>query len=333
MAPATTTSSDEPAAAAAAGRAREVTASMAAAAVFPLALNWTDVIKTRMQAPPPPAGSAGIAYAGFGASARRIAAEEGLWRLWGTALSASLLREVLVVGTRVGAYPAVRDALSHGGGGDASLWSKLGAGVVLGVLSGLLASPCDAVRIRLQAEAGLSDSSGKLLTGLRAGLPRRLHSTPHAFRVVLGEALGSGGLVRGARANVLHSVAITVGTVPVYEHSKHLAKRHLGCQEGLQLHLLAGFSAGLVGTTVAAPADVLRTRIMATAAGDSTAAGAHSRGGALFAAAHAVLRQSGPRGLLRGWVPAYLRIGPMFVLMPALIEQSRVRLFGLGYLE
>jgi hypothetical protein len=47
----------------------------------------------------------------------------------------------------------------------------------------------------------------------------------------------------------------------------------------------------------------------------------------------AVWREHGAAGFFRGWVPAYLRIGPLFVMMPALIEQVRVRLFGLGYLE
>ena len=52
-----------------------------AATVFPLALNWTDVTKTRMQTPPAN-GSLGQAYSGaFGVSARRILAEEGLLRL------------------------------------------------------------------------------------------------------------------------------------------------------------------------------------------------------------------------------------------------------------
>ena len=78
------------------------------------------------------------------------------------------------------------------GGGDAGLGSKFSAGVVLGALSGLLASPFDLVRIRrltlavekhfqhvfssffpnnsrVQAEAGRLDTNGLLTTGLRAG--------------------------------------------------------------------------------------------------------------------------------------------------------------------
>ena len=218
------------------GAATEVAASMAAATVFPLGLNWTDVIKTRMQSPVAEGSSASAYSGGFGLTARRILAEEGPGRLWGTAMPAALMREVLVVGTRVGAYPAVRDAISQrtapaarGGErrGEAGLGSKLAAGLVLGGVSGLIAGPCDLVRIRMQAEAGLCDASGTLTTGLRAGLPRRLHHTPQAFGAVFGEAGMRAGLLRGATANIMHSCCITMGTVPVYEHAKWLAKTHL----------------------------------------------------------------------------------------------------------
>ena len=50
--------------------------------------------------------------------------------------------------------------------------------------------------------------------------------------------------------------------LPSDEHAKHTAKTQAGCTEGLPLHLGCGLIAGIVGTSVTAPADVLRTRIM-----------------------------------------------------------------------
>jgi hypothetical protein len=153
--------------------AAEIGASCVAATFFPLALNWTDVIKTRMQTPPA-AGSTARAYAGgFGDSARRITAEEGLLRLFSTGLPAALLREVLVVGTRVGAYPAVRDAISRfasggsdtaqsGARGEASVCSKLGAGLVLGAVSGLLVGLALDVKVILIPQCVLFFISGSL---------------------------------------------------------------------------------------------------------------------------------------------------------------------------
>eukprot|EP00931_Biecheleriopsis_adriatica_P102159 TRINITY_DN77174_c0_g1_i1.p1 TRINITY_DN77174_c0_g1~~TRINITY_DN77174_c0_g1_i1.p1 ORF type:complete len:321 (-),score=44.35 TRINITY_DN77174_c0_g1_i1:42-938(-) len=298
---------------------------MVAATAVPLSLNWTDVVKTRMQGVPVAGCSVAPYSGGFLSIGQRILAEEGLWVLWSTGMLASLGRECTVIGTRIGAYPAVRDSLSFLGkgkaGGEAGLGSKFSAGVILGGLSGLLASPFDLVRIRVQAEAGRCDANGILSTGLRAGFPREIHGTVSGFGAVMRD--GALGMFRGSGVNVVRSVCMTVGTVPVYEHTKHLAKSQLGLADSPSLHLGAGVVAGLVGTTVTAPADVMRTRVMQ-----------EGRGGiGMGGAALAIAKESGPLGFLRGWVPAYMRVGPLFLLMPALVEQVRRRLFGLDYIE
>eukprot|EP00434_Breviolum_minutum_P045753 symbB.v1.2.041088.t1/scaffold7811.1/size10918/1 len=184
--------------------AKEIGAAMVAATAVPTALNWTDVIKTRMQGVPAPGCTAAPYSGGFLGTAQRILAEEGLFSLWSTGMLASLGRECTVVGTRIGAYPAVRDAMSFlakgKGGGDAGLGSKFSAGVVLGALSGLLASPFDLVRIRVQAEAGLI-SNGLLTTGLRAGHACRITNSASGFRLVLQDGVLS--IFRGSGVNVV----------------------------------------------------------------------------------------------------------------------------------
>jgi len=303
--------------------ARELGAATVASTAAPLSLNWTDVIKIRMQTPPTP-GCTSLPYiGGFAATSSRILREEGLFRLWSYGMPASLLREALCVGIRIGGYPAVRDAVSAitkgQGGGESGVGSKLFAGIVLGAISGILASPCDLVRIRIQAEAGLCDVNGMMITGLRAGHRRNLQGTVDAFSVAFEG--GVQGLFRGAYVNVLRSCLSSCGTVPVYEHTKHLAKTRFDVPDTPVLHLGAGVVAGLTGTTCTAPADVMRTRIMTS-----------KDGLGFFGAARNIMSEQGLRGFFRGWVPAYLRIGPIFVGMPALVEQVRVRFFGLGYI-
>lgn len=44
-----------------------------------------------------------------------------------------------------------------------------------------------------------------------------------------------------------------------------------------------------------------------------------------------VVRNEGPTALLRGWLPAYLRLGPHAIICFPIFEQFRL-LLGLGYL-
>eukprot|EP00913_Durusdinium_trenchii_P011197 g10516.t1 len=190
-----------------------ISAAMVAATAVPLALNWTDVIKTRMQGVPVQGCTAAPYNGGFSGTARRILAEEGAPR---------------VVKRRRQKTPK---------------WE-------------------------------------------------RIWSSVSGFRLVLQDGLWS--LFRGSGANVVRSICMTVGTVPVYEHTKHLAKSHQWAEEldargdGPQLHLAAGLVAGVVGTSVTAPADVIRTRVMQEGRG----------GTSMFGAAVGLWRDAGPVGLV-----------------------------------
>mmetsp|Transcript_13577 Transcript_13577/g.11582 ORF Transcript_13577/g.11582 Transcript_13577/m.11582 type:complete len:106 (-) Transcript_13577:5-322(-) len=101
-----------------------------------------------------------------------------------------------------------------------------------------------------------------------------------------------------------------------------LAKRTLkgcGLEEGTVLSATCGILAGLVASTVAAPVDVIRTRLMGT--------GEYNNG---IEGAFRVLRQEGLRGLWRGWTAAYLRLGPFLFLSWPTIEFIRKHVFGLS---
>lgn len=305
--------------------AREVGAACVASTVCPICLNWTDLVKTRMQGVPAK-GSTTQPYAGgFTSVARRILAEEGIIFLWSTGLPVSLMRECLAVGSRIGAYPMVRDAVSSlSGGGEGAagtgIATKLGTGVLLGVVSGCLTTPCDLVRIRFQYESGrVNAQTNELLTGFRAGLQRQLYSSPGGFVFVARGGLMN--LFHGVGVNVVRSVCTTVSTIPVYDQTKFLAKTHGGAHDGPLLHFFAGIICGLTGTTCTAPPDIIRTRIMA------------SQGESVLNAVSGIWKEQGLKGFFRGWLPAYMRLGPLFLCMPALVEQSRARIFGLGYMK
>ena len=282
-------------------RVREISAAVVSSSSIPLATNFLEHVKTRMQSRPAP-GSTATAYPPtFIASAHRLHAEEGALAMYSTGLLASVVREAATQLFRFGSYPLVRDVLSRSlygsSGGDSAVSVKLGAGLLCGAVSGVAASPFDLARIRMQSEAGRISADGAvLLTGLRAGLPPRPQGMAGTLALIAREGGGASALWRGAGVNAVRAAAMNMGTVPVYEHTKHLAKRHLGARDAPSLHFGAGIVAGLVGTTVAAPVDMVRTRLMS---------GAEAEG-----VGSAVLRiwaEGGPRGFFRGWWPAYLR--------------------------
>ena len=298
-----------------------------ASSSIPISTNFLDHVKVRMQTRVALGGTSAAYSPKLLVSSQRLLGEEGAIAFYATGLPASVLREAATQVFRFGSYPLARDLISTaaggGSGGDSAVGAKLAAGLIGGAASGVAASPFDLMRIRAQAEGGRVGADGRTLeTGLRAGLPARARGFGSTLSLLLHEGGGVTSLWRGAGVNALRAACLNAGTVPVYEHTKHLAKRHLGVRDSPPLHLSAGLVAGLVGTTVAAPADLVRTRIM------SAAPGAHP-----WEVVAGICREGrGVRAFLIGWWPAYMRLGPVLLFYPAIVEQVRTRLFGLGTL-
>lgn len=304
----------------------DVLAPVLASASIPLATNWADHIKVRMQSAAV-SESAKPYLGGLLHTARRLLTEEGLWSLYTTGMSASIMREASSQACRLGMYPAARDIVGKlygsGKGANSGIAAKLSAGIGLGALSAVVASPFDLVRIRLQAEGGRVAADGKLIqTGLLEGLAPRLHGTAQTFATIVREN-GLGALWRGLGVNVLRGALMTAATVPVYDHSKHVCLTSGVCEDGPSLHLGAGLFTGVVAVTISQPADVLRTRMMASTASKP--------GLALLAHTALSVARGGPLAFLRGWWGSYLRLGPVMVFYPILMEQIRSKVFGLGY--
>ena len=78
---------------------------------------------------------------------------------------------------------------------------------------------------------------------------------------------------------------------------------------------------GVVATTVAAPFDLLKSRVMASTDPADGFARVLLR----------LLRDEGPLALFNGWVPTYCRLGPHAILTFPLFEAMR-RVLGLEYL-
>ena len=264
-------------------------------AVVSAILNPTDVIKTRRQ------------IVGFsGASpldmARAVAKADGLRGLWLPGLQATVLRELLYSGCTKGLYPYARDAVA--GEEDASLAQRALAAALTGFGGSLCANAVDVVKVQ-QFDSG---SNRSVVAAMRD--------------VARSEGVVRGLLVRGVSASAPRGAAIAIGEVTTYDYAKSRLARHPAFArdpqngaEPFSLHIVTSVITGVVATTVAAPFDTIKSRVMA-------------RGGNAWTALRSLVAREGPAALLAGWWPAYCRLAPHAILTFPLLEQLR-RLAGL----
>lgn len=89
-------------------------------------------------------------------------------------------------------------------------------------------------------------------------------------------------------------------------------------QEGFQLHLISSTVAGAVSTLVTAPMDTVKTRLMLQR--ESKLSGAYRNG---FHCAYQVMRSEGVRGLYKGGLAIFARLGPQTTITFILCEKLR----------
>lgn len=274
--------------------AREVLAGGGSTAIVSALLNPVDVVKTRRQL-----------FHYRERTAQEIASsiwrEGGVFALWKPGLTATVAREMVYSGCTKGLYPSVRDLIS--GSSEPSLPQRVAAASLTGFLGSVPANALDVVKIRQ------FDTPERYSGGLRGAL-REIART---------EGLVRGLLLRGASASAPRGAAIAVGEVTTYDQTKAYLKRHY--TDGFALHVVTSLITGVVATTVAAPFDLLKSRVMASA----DPADGFAR------VAMRLLRDEGPLALFNGWTPTYLRLGPHAILTFPLFEAMR-RMVGLDYL-
>jgi solute carrier family 25 (mitochondrial dicarboxylate transporter), member 10 len=140
----------------------------------------------------------------------------------------------------------------------------------------------------------------------------------------IGRDEGLQTFTRGLTPNVVRSIIMNVGQIATYSAVKHelLNNPAIGLTDGLPTHFLASFVAGTVATTACAPADVLKSRIQNAVAVDGVKP-------SLSRIISDSLRKEGPGFLMRGWLPAWVRLTPYTVLAFVFMEQLQ-RFIGLS---
>ncbi|KZS90322.1 mitochondrial carrier [Sistotremastrum niveocremeum HHB9708] len=224
-----------------------------------------------------------------------------------TGLSASLLRQMTYSLVRLGSYETIKRWLAKGQKPKTSQLI-LAAGLA-GGLGGIAGNPAvllDVLLVRMTSDpmkpASLRYHYRNALDGLYKLLRRE----------------GFEGLTRGMGTNTVRAVLMNTSQLASYDYFKNFflsdtpSRYGLVFHDNLVLHTLSSVAAGGVATTITAPADVIRSRVMSSNGGAS----------ALYILS-ASLRAEGPSFLFRGWSPAFMRLGPNTVLMFVFLEQLK----------
>ncbi|KAI0047655.1 dicarboxylic acid transporter [Auriscalpium vulgare] len=272
-----------------------VAASFAACFTHPL-----DLMKVRMQTVKPPPGAKSVSALGV---LRATLAERGIRSLY-TGISASVFRQMTYSLVRVGSYEKMKLHMSKES--KPSALRLLLAAMVAGGLGGVAGNPADVLLVRMTSDT------------LRPPEKRYNYSNALSGLIDLTKTEGFKGLTRGIAPNSLRAVLMNGSQVGSYDFFKSrligqsIPVLNVRLRDNILLHTIASALAGLVATTVCAPADVLKSRVMSQS-------GHHS---VLWILNHS-LHEEGPRFLFKGWTPAFVRLGPNTVLLFIFFEQLK----------
>jgi len=198
------------------------------------------------------------------------------------------------------------------------------AGLGAGAVGFFLAGPFFRIKNMLQADAGILGPDRVLVTGARAGQrPIFDNMVDATIRTIQKEGVWK--LYSGTGVLVLRGSVLSAGQQLGYDGCKTYCKQVGLLHDGPTLHFVASVCAAFLAATMAAPADVVLTRYQT-----APQMGIHYR--SVWHCASTMLSQEGSTVFLRGWLPFFARLVPLFCTYLPAMEQAR-RLLGIGYMS
>lgn len=233
-----------------------------------------------------------------------IVRSQGVLALY-NGISASVGRQLTYSLTRFGMYDALRPYIISEGAKDPTFVQKLMLATAGGFMGGIIGTPCDMVNVRMQNDIKLAASQ------------RRNYS--HVFHGLYNVAKyeGVGALFNGVQMAALRAILVTNGQIAFYDQIKQTLLATPYFDDTIRTHFTCSLIAGAIATGMTQPADVLKTRIM------------NAKPGEFRSIWHCVMETGkvGPLGFFKGFVPAFVRLGPQTILTWIFKEQLRMH-FG-----
>jgi len=234
-----------------------------------------------------------------------IVKNQGVLALY-SGLSASLLRQLTYSTTRFGIYDTAKKYVSPNGE-HISFFQRVGMAAGAGFCGGIVGTPGDMINVRMQNDIKLPIDQRR----------NYKHAIDGLIQVARSEGIFK--LFNGAEWAASRAVLVTVGQLCFYDVIKAKLLDTPYFEDNLTLHFTSSLGAGTIATMMTQPLDVLKTRAMNAKPGEFNGA----LGLVTFTA------KQGPQAFFKGFIPAFVRLGPHTILTFIFLEQLRLN-FGVN---
>lgn len=222
---------------------------------------------------------------------------EGIFAVY-AALPPAVMRHWIYTSLRISIYEDFRNYLKdkHGLGG---LGGRAIAGCSAGCIAQFFASPADCLKVILVQEGGKRSI---------AEVSRDIYSTS-----------GLRGFYRGWIPNVMRAGLVNLGELSTYDQAKRKVLEKTGLPDGVIVHTMSALCSGLVASSFATPADVVKSRVMGGTETD------------VISCVRNTLKNEGVAAMWKGFLPNWIRLGPWQLVFWVSYEHVRQAIGYTGF--
>ncbi|KAI1132525.1 putative dicarboxylate carrier protein [Nemania abortiva] len=261
--------------------------SMAACVTHPL-----DLVKVRLQLR---SGDAPKNMSGTLMHIVRTSGPRGLY----DGLTASLLRQMTYSTVRFGVYEDLKRRFTPEGQ-KPTIPLLIGLSAFSGLLGGVSGNAADVVNVRMQQEATLPTAHKR----------HYRHGLDGMIKMARTEGLSS--WFRGAGPNSMRAALMNASQLASYDTFKVMLMTYTPLGDTTTTHFASSLLAGFVATTICSPVDVIKSRVMSAHTNKS-----------LISFISEIYAKEGVTWMFKGWVPAFLRLGPQTICTFLFLEAHR----------
>ncbi len=252
-------------------------------------MNWVhpiETVKTRMQ----------VSNMSVATTVSSLVRNEGVLAFW-KGIAAAWFREASYASIKLGGYAPARDLIAPALGENAPAWTvKLLAGALSGGVGSVVGNPFDVLKTLAQTNKSKTPESMSVL----------------ASRLMKDQGISA--FYRGVQANVMRACVLNASKMATYDITKGFICEKTGWgRKDIKAIFSSGVCAGVAMTACVSPFDYIRTRLM------NQPVDAKIYNGFIDCLTKTV-KNDGPMGLYRGWIPIWARFAPTASIQLLTIE-------------